>query len=159
MRTLTSMMLTLMVTLAGCASSPGGGDGGAAPMPLPIVELIHGDISGIEEAGTYLIKSSEDLAAHRSATLAALKVDFSMHSLVLLAMGQRSTGGYWARITQVSQAGDTLIVVGQANRPGPDQMVPQMLTSPYCVAVIPATTASRLRADVTSLTGQTPPGE
>lgn len=156
------MVLLLVLTfVGGCASKPKATDASEStgPTPLAIAELIHGDISGLDEPGVFLITSQDELQSYGSATLAALKVDFQTQALVLLALGKQPTGGYWARISDVVQLGDTLAVTGKANRPAADQIVPQVLTTPYCVAVIPKPAATRVRSDIASVIGEAPPAE
>lgn len=159
---LVTLSLVLLWAGAGCPSKQAADDAAhdaGRPMPVAIDETLHHDISGIDTPGVYLIRSQPELDEFASATLKALRVDFARESLVVLALGQQPTAGYWARITGITQVGDTLIVQGTANRPAPDQPVAQVLTTPYCAAVIPATTASAVRSQITSVTGEAPPQE
>jgi hypothetical protein len=161
---LTTMTAIAALTAGGCESTPTADDAHddlarIPATPVAILEMVHGDISGVESMGVMLITSPEQLIMLNSATLAALNIDFNERSLVLLALGQQTTGGYWARITNITQYGDTLVVDGLANRPEPGAIVPQVITTPYCVAVTPVIDAARVRQQITSVTGQMPPGE
>lgn len=152
------LSLLISVMGPGCSSNPAPDETEAGqPQNVTIVEKIHHDVSGIDTPGVYLIRSQQQLDEFGSATLKALRVDFSESSLVVLALGQQPTAGYWARITAIVQMGDSLIVQGLANRPAADQLVAQVLTTPFCAAVIPVTTASEVRSQITSVTGQSPP--
>ena len=57
------------------------------------------------------------------------------------------------------QRGDTLVITGRANRPAPDQPVAQVLTTPYCVAVIAKPTATKVRSEIASVIGEPHPAE
>ena len=152
---LTACVRTAAHTLAGCGSTPP--HGAAAGGPVTIEGLYEGPISGVDQPGVSLITSTEQLQSLQSATLAAIPVDFSKQALVVLALGEQPTGGYWARITGVRVDGNALVVRGLANRPAPDAMVTQALTTPYCAAVISPPGAATVRSEIESVVGQQPP--
>lgn len=104
--------------------------------PLVIHQRFHGDQSGIRDAKAIIVNSREHLEEFGSDQLAAVPTDFSKRSLLVLSMGQRPTGGYWVWIDAVQRAGDKLYVQGRVNRPGPDDMVAQVITFPFVAVEI-----------------------
>ena len=103
-----------------------------------------------------LVNSAEDLESLGSFDLAKQAINFEYQSLVLLTLGEKSTGGYWARITGIQQEGRLLYVQAVANRPSNDQAVKQELTYPYDAVVIPKIQHVQVRSEVESLIGKHP---
>jgi hypothetical protein len=61
----------------------------------------------------------------------AKPVDFSANQVVLLAAGEKPTGGYAIRVDSVEATQDGLKLNATETRPGKDCMVTQALTAPY----------------------------
>jgi hypothetical protein len=57
-------------------------------------------------------------------------VDFDAETIMLVGMGQRSSGGYSVEITEVRAAGDTATVSYRRESPGPGCVSISVLTSP-----------------------------
>lgn len=125
--------------------------------PLPIVQQFTGDDSAFQIPEIFLVQSRQELAALGSLDLINHPVDFAKQSVLILALGQQPTGGYWARITAVQLQGDVLHVQGFANRPSASQATSQALTYPYAAAVIPKVQPQTLRSDIQSVSGQPAP--
>ena len=60
-------------------------------------------------------------------------VDFTRETVVLVALGRRSSGGYAVRVDAVTRNGDAAVVRYTATSPGPGCMTTQALTSPVDV--------------------------
>jgi hypothetical protein len=116
-----------------------------------------GDSSTLTTAGAWLITSAAELDATGSEELRGLNVDFDTHSLVVVALGEKPTGGYWARITGVQVKGDALFVQAVANRPGPKDAVTQAITYPYAAAVVEKVSAATVHPEVQSVEGRPRP--
>ena len=59
---------------------------------------------------------------------------------VAVFLGERRSGGYSVEITGVSEIAEGVFIFYREKVPGRDQRVAQMLTSPWTVALFPATT-------------------
>lgn len=170
-----AVVLTFLTLILGACDAPGGDDAVTADpvpsapaagsasadlsQPLRIVERAGGDHSGITEPGVLLVQSDEARTALGSDALNNLNVDFGQRALIVIALGQKNTGGYWARVSDVTQDGDRLIVHGQANRPGDDAMTLQVMTTPWAAAIIERPAATSVVPRIDSLTGEPPPGD
>ncbi len=64
-------------------------------------------------------------------------VDFSASSVVLVAIGQRSSGGHDVRVTGVTRDGADAVVRYAVTEPAPGCMTAQMITSPVDVVRVP----------------------
>lgn len=69
-------------------------------------------------------------------------VDFDREWVVFYSAGLLSTGGYDARIhdIQLTEAGRSLKIATQLVSPGPDCLVPMVITKPYMLAKLPIPT-------------------
>jgi hypothetical protein len=158
MKSISTLALVLVsATMIACEAQPTRTQPGQ-PQPLAIVRQLHGSDSGLADMTVALVNSQQDLATLGSTQLVNEPIDFGSHSLVVVALGERPTGGYWAQIEGVQVAGNTLYVQAVANRPGSDEMTTQALTHPYAAAVVPKTRATMLRSEVRSVQGEPAPG-
>jgi len=64
-------------------------------------------------------------------------VDFASRTVIALFLGSRPTAGFAAEITGTRQANGRLIVQWQEKRPGRDDILAQVLTSPATIVSIP----------------------
>lgn len=126
------------------------------PKAVEILRRYHGSDPGFTEAMVLLINSREELESLNSSQLIDQPIDFDSESLILLALGEKPTGGYWARITAVQHQNNFLYVQGMANRPHRDQTVPQTLTYPYDAAVIKKIRSAQVRSEIESVLGRQP---
>jgi len=152
-------LLTPMVTLTACRNGGKTVDAGLAlAQPVSFSDGITGsDDASLAQPGVYLITSQAQLNAVASAGLIPGEpVDFKANDVVLLSGGEKPTGGYWVRITSISQVGDELFVSGIANKPGDDAITTQALTYPYHAVLIEKTSAKIAVPEITSVTGQSP---
>jgi hypothetical protein len=144
-------LLCPAIALVGCKSD-GDGDTGAdagsdnAPgvvlaEPVTIVESVSGNSPALPDLGTMLIRTQAEYDALGDKDIYPGKVDFDKHDLVIVALGERNTGGYSIEITSIQLVGGELAVTGQATRPGPDDAVTQAITYPYDAAIIANTDA------------------
>lgn len=152
--TFAALLLLALCVLPACRSTTSG--------PLPEVLMFEiresGEDAALPLATLQLIHSQRELDALRSENLRSLPVDFARQSLILLALGEQPTGGYWARIESAYIQNGILYVQGTANAPGPDQMVTQTITYPYAVAILAKAQAREVVGDITSVYGQPHPG-
>lgn len=122
--------------------------------PVPIIAHLTGNDPALKYPSVLLINSQAELARLGAQELSRHPVDFNQHSLVVLALGEKPTGGYWARITAIQKSGTDLFVQGIANRPAKDQPVTQALSYPYAAAIVPKTLAKRIYSEIESVQGR-----
>lgn len=148
-------LMLMAATLVACQSGPKSSVavGGTT---VRIAELQHGNDPALPEIGVVLVQSKEALDAIGSETISSLNVDFASQSVVILAYGERPSGGYWARITGAQVLGQQLFVQGTVNRPGPDEAVTLAATFPYCAAVLDVTGNLILVSEVDETVGEQP---
>jgi hypothetical protein len=151
--------LVSLLSLPGC-ESPGKG----MPYqtmdladPVPVLHKTVGGHPSLTEPGLKLIRSQAELNALSADDLIGRAVNFNNESVILAALGEMPTAGYWININTIHQEGDSLFVYGKANRPGSDEMAGQVLTYPYCAVVIPRTNAQHVRDQIESVEGEDPP--
>ena len=76
--------------------------------------------------GTY-----KTLCAHHASGRPCASVDFSRSIVLGVFLGTRPTAGFTVEITSVERDGEGLTVFYRERKPGPDDMVAQMLTAPF----------------------------
>ena len=125
--------------------------------PVEVLHTVVGGHPGLKAPELRLITSQAQLDALGKDDLIGREVDFYNESVVLSALGEMPSSGYWIHITAVHQEGGLLYVYGQANRPAQNAMTGQVLTFPYCAVVISRTTATGVRDQIESVQDQDPP--
>lgn len=113
-----------------------------APLARQIAQSAH---CGLTAPGHLTVAGSEDLdklegLPGRNLSLAPLReIDFSVEKVVLVAAGQKPTGGYAVTLVDSEIEDEELRLTVSTKSPGPGELVAQMLTTP-CAAI--AVTAS-----------------
>jgi len=153
-RWLMAVLLVAIPLAAGCQTDqrPTISTSGQA-VPVVILRRYSGSDWGLKNPQVRLIQSRQQLIATGSVELAQQPIDFGLESIVLVALGEQPTSGYWARIDAVELHGDTLKVRGTANRPDDHDIVAQVLTYPYGAAVIGKLEVHTLQNDIESVQG------
>ncbi len=64
------------------------------------------------------------------------EVDFARHTVLLVDLGMRNTGGYAVTIESVELKEGKVVATVRSTAPGPRDIVTQALTSPWCMAEI-----------------------
>ena len=142
--------------MTGCQSDGGGNaDGGlilADPVALDASDT--GDNAALASSGVLLIQSQAAYDAAGLEGIFAEGIDFDSNDLVVLALGERNTGGYAIRINSILLEGTTLVVNGVATAPPADAATTQALTYPYAAALIAKTGATSAIPYVISTTAE-----
>ena len=105
-----------------------------AAVPVSFTTLDRGEQSGIDKPRQVIMQSAAEWAALRiqpAGDRTRPAVDFTRSTLIGVFLGSRPTAGHAVEITRIEREGSSLIVTYHEQRPGPDEMVAQMLTSPY----------------------------
>jgi hypothetical protein len=92
-------------------------------------ELVLRDRAALESAWRTLF------AGNQGTPLPA--VDFGRSTLVLLALGEKNSGGHAVRVDRVTRKGSTALVQYTVTQPGPGCMTTMMVTSPVELISIP----------------------
>jgi len=131
MKTVQCIVCVAFLALLGCASA-------ALPGVEPLRELAKGNFSGFTDAKQEVIKTKADwektwakLSARGSDRDKLPQVDFTKEMVVLVAMGQKRTGGYSIEVTKVETFGDKLKIHIKRREPPPDAFTLQVITSPF----------------------------
>jgi hypothetical protein len=124
----------------GCASSP--------QHKLAWRTLSRGLTSGLEKPRRLVVREEAEyfaLWAQHAAELNRLalppEVDFSREMVVLVAMGNQPTGGYYIEVVDAELRGRTLRVLVGERKPRAGTMQVQMATQPYQFIALPAVNA------------------
>lgn len=119
-----------------------------------ILDRQAGDDAALKMPGVMLITSDTQLLKTGASSLAQVPVHFATQSLVVVALGERSTGGHWVRISNIQRKGDTLYVQGRANQPGKEGITTQAVSFPYDAVVIARQEGvARVLSEIESVTG------
>lgn len=132
----------------------------AAPRgPVQFATVERGSYSGFTSPTAVLITGQaqwdavwKDAHAMQVPVPATPDFDFSAQSLVVVAMGERHTGGHSIEVTDVAVEGDRLIVTVRVRQPGPGDMVTMALTQPYHIVRLPFAAAG-LTLEVKGMSG------
>lgn len=153
MLTATAVLSAMM--LAGCASDQGMDPAAklGSTEPVSISEKIMGSDPGFDEPGVFVAKSVDDLIAMGSLDLVGKDIDFNTSMVLVVALGEQPSGGYWVTIEAVQRKDQTLYVQGVANAPAPDQMTTQQMTYPYAAAVLPRMEVTQIMPEIESVVG------
>jgi hypothetical protein len=95
--------------------------------------IARGDQSQIEEAREAVARTPAEWAAlwqgHRTGK--PPDVDFRSSMVVAVFLGTRPTAGYAVEITGIEKKDADVVVTYRERRPGPDDLVAQVLTAPF----------------------------
>ncbi|NJL30964.1 MAG: hypothetical protein HC898_04675, partial [Phycisphaerales bacterium] len=77
--------------------------------PVTILRKFSGTDEALKFPAVMIVKSQAELQGINAKSLMDAKVDFAKESLVVVALGDKPTGGYWADITGIQAAGPQLL--------------------------------------------------
>ena len=107
----------------------------AAPADAIAFKTIdRGGQSNIESAREVVVRTAAEWTALWKQHMPGRKpaaVDFKRSVVVGVFLGSRATGGYSVDITGIERRGTELVVTYREGRPAPNDMVTQVLTSPF----------------------------
>ena len=128
--------------------------GSAQIEPVEILDRFSGQDPGLTEPGLSLVRDHIELESLGGQKLTSDEIDFERHSLLVLAVGRKATGGYWAKITGVQRSRDALFVQGTVNAPGPDDVTSQAETFVFDAVLVPKVVPNiQLRSEIDSVRG------
>lgn len=127
-----------------------------AAEPVEVLQVVRGNNETLKRGGVTLVKDEAGLAKLGLDAIEGLSPNWAEEDVVVLAMGEQTTAGYWADIKGIQLDGDTLFVQGVVNRPGEGAQA-DVMTYPYAAAVIAETKATRAQGDYEEVVGQPEP--
>jgi hypothetical protein len=105
---------------------------GSAPMKFTTID--RGASSQIETSRTVAVRTTAEWAALWKDHAGEGKppaVDFARSIVIAVFAGSRPTGGHSVEITRIEERDEELLVSYRERQPGPDDIVTQILTSPF----------------------------
>ena len=106
----------------------------AEPPQMSFTTLARGFASQIEEPRTAVVRTAAEWSkiwTEHGAMEKPPEVDFARSTVIAIFSGTRPTAGHSVEITGIEKEAAGLVVTYVERAPGPDQMVAQMLTSPF----------------------------
>lgn len=106
--------------------------------------IYNNQIGGSENAGHMVIQDNESyiqfiesLKLEETQFANFLKVDFKKKNVLVLNQGQKNSGGYEITIESIVNDNDTIFVKKKETGPKKGEMATSVITTPYCIALIP----------------------
>ena len=137
-------ILPLVLLLCACRANST-----APAKPAGFEILAQGYKSGEHSAGVELITNAEEWHAfwqrHSNWRIPAAPepaVDFAQHSVIVVRAGDQPTAGYVLSTRSVSREGERTLVDALLDLPPSDAVVPQLVTQPYQILLVPRTSGS-----------------
>ncbi|MGI8546923.1 MAG: protease complex subunit PrcB family protein [Gemmatimonadaceae bacterium] len=109
----------------------------------PYTRIMSAPTSGFTESENLVLKTDAGLASAWKTVHAGIPgnpapaIDMAHNMVVLIALGQRSTGGYTVRFDSLTTEAAGAVVRYTVTSPGPGCMNTQMITSPIDVVSVP----------------------
>jgi hypothetical protein len=114
----------------------------AETQPVAIQEMFIGQQSQAVNPRTRVIRTAAEWQTFWTATFGANQtapqIDFTRYMAAVVLIGRRPTAGYGVMITGAEDVEDRIEVRYRATSPDPDDPVAQVITSPYAIAILPA---------------------
>lgn len=144
-----ALITALALVVPGCnqpaptSASPPNAANVTSTQQQPYTRIMSAPTSGFTEGENLVLRNDSDLAAAWKTVHAGIPgnpaptVDLSRNMVVLLALGQRNTGGYTVRFDSLTSEGSGAVVHYTVTSPGPGCMTTQMITSPIDVVSVP----------------------
>ena len=132
------VLLALCVVVMSACANP-------HPAPaLPPRSVAKGAFSGITDARQEVIRDKaafakvwDELQAQSRTRPSRPEIEFAHEMLVLVTLGQRRTGGFSIEVVNVEVRQNRLRIEVRRQKPPPDAMVIQSLTSPFHLVAVP----------------------
>jgi hypothetical protein len=146
------LALAAAALLSGCQQQTI--EGASGTQPVAVLRHVTGSCPDLKFTEGKVINSAADVAALKCPALASESIDFSKQSVIVVALGERPSDGFWVRITGVQTLGNTAFVQYTVNRPGKGVAVSATPTSPFDAVIVSKLAATKVKAEPTSVSGQ-----
>jgi hypothetical protein len=107
--------------------------------PMKFTTLDRGTTSQIETPRTVVTRTATEWSAlwkEHAGDSKPAAVDFTRSMVIGVFAGSRPTAGFTVEITELETRGAALVVTYHERRPASDEVVAQMLTSPFHIVVV-----------------------
>ncbi len=107
---------------------------GGEPPAVEFVTLARGDHSQIEEPRHAVVRTAAQWSAlwrQHAGEGAPPEVDFTRSMVIAVFAGTRPTAGYGVGISEIEKRDNRLVVTYREQKPAPDAIVAQVLTTPF----------------------------
>jgi hypothetical protein len=139
-RTLFLAVLTTVLALSACRSTPSGGDGFRT-----IAQGYQTGLRGVEprtaRTEAEWRKLWDEHASMQIPHPPAPRIDFAKEMVVCVLGGERPSGGYGIEVVGADFNGTDLVLGVRETRPAEDAIVPMVVTRPYHMVATPITNA------------------
>ena len=134
-------LIVAVALMAGCKKSPSTPPitGAMGTEAVEILNAISASDAVFADVGSTLINEKADKYAGVDA---ALSPDYDTQTVVVVSLGQVTTGGYGVKITGAQRKGHHLFLQFTTSQPGPDDVVTQAIEHPYAAILIPKFTGT-----------------
>jgi hypothetical protein len=108
--------------------------------PADIETLARGTLSGIERPRQLAVQNAADWRAlwkEHAPGQQLPSVDFATRTILAVFLGSRMTAGYAVEITAVDRRESEAIIHFRESRPGRDQILAQVITTPFHIVSVP----------------------
>lgn len=133
------------LVLTGCKGDGDASDsadtGAELAKPVSILQRVNGSSAALKSIGKMHIETKAAYDALGDANIFPGEIDFDANDLVIVAWGEKPTGGFSINIESIQLQGGELAVTGKASTPPADAITTQALTYPYSAVLIPNTSA------------------
>lgn len=102
--------------------------------------IARGTLSGIERPRQVVVRTEAEWRAlwkEHAPDQDPPRVDFSTRTIVAVFLGSRNTAGYTAEIVRIERGSREAIVHVRESRPGRDQTLAQVITTPFHIVSVP----------------------
>jgi protease stability complex PrcB-like protein len=141
------VLLFMIVFWTGCSSSPLP-ESFSGTVARQVTQSAH---CGLGERGLAYVESADQLLGFsrlpgQNLAIEQLRqTDFAREHLLIVALGEKPTGGYSVALAEAVEEGPVLSLTMELREPGKDSMVAQVITTPCAVIAIPAVDWSEIR--------------
>lgn len=148
-------LILIVASIAGCAVNRSATAEGA-PLARQVTESDH---CGLTAPGLVYVSNAQELSrlSRLPSGKLALKqlraIDFEREHLLLVSLGQKTTGGYGLTLQSSEIVDDILELMVKVRRPAAGAMVTQALTTPCAVIAISPDDWEQLRVSGNGLKG------
>lgn len=109
-------------------------------VPADIITVARGALSGIERPRQVAIQDETGWRAlwkEHAPEADPPRVDFTTRTVLAVFLGSRMTAGYAVELTGVERGEHEAVVHVKESRPGRDQMLAQVITTPFLIVSVP----------------------
>ncbi|MHB0939387.1 MAG: protease complex subunit PrcB family protein [Armatimonadota bacterium] len=133
---------------------------GTNQQPVVVQNLFNGQYSQAVNPQTRVIRTAAEWQTFWTSTFGTTQpvpqIDFTRNMAAVVLIGQRPTAGYNVLITGADDVANRIEVRYRVTSPNPGDPVAQVITSPYSIAILPASNQAVAFRPVTTVVAATP---